>query len=258
MAALVDNQSVDQDSQRKEFTPLLKALTASSSMCLSVEGVDNEKIMNVMITLTAMVESVPVIFMGTKETDPGNKAVHFALNEILLERGEEKDEDDNPMNETEDADDKQTTPSKRKPRRSITSKTLSLACQRKIAAIDFLVSHIRSTILHARKSSKQQSSKSIGQIPSDEHISAVFEVLVNLIRDGGYMASSQSHLGKNVFKERSALRKAAAISLLKLCDGSLNIENKFLSSKYWHIFSRAFVDEDFEVRGKVVRMIEEE
>lgn len=242
MAALVENQNFDQDSQRKEFEPLLKALTASSSMCLSVDGVDNAKVENVLITLTAMVESVPALFMATSEKDNGNKAVQFALNKVL--QGESKNEDGIECDENNI----ETTPSRRKSKKRKDSQTLSLACRRAIAAIDFLVSHIRSTLLYARKSIQKPTESK--RIPSDVHISTVFEVLVNIIRDGGYLSSCKNQHGKDIFRERSALRKCAAISLLKLCDGSLNIENKYFSSQYWHIFSRIFVDEDYDVRGK--------
>ncbi len=242
MAALVENQSFDQDSQKKEFEPLLKALTASSSMCLSVDGVENEKIENILLTLTAMVESVPALFMGTSVKDNGSKAVQFALNKVLQGEGEIKDVTKYDENDVE------TTPSRRKTKRRKDSQTLSLACRRAIAAIRFLVSHIRSTLLYARKST--QKTTETKRVPSDLHISVVFEVLVNIIRDGGYLSSCNNLHGKDIFRERSALRKCAAINILKLCDGSLNIENKYFSSKYWHIFSRIFVDEDYDVRGK--------
>ena len=250
MAALVEKQNIDQDSQMKEFTPLLKALTASSSMCLSVDGVDNEKIVNVMKTLTAMVESVPALFMGTSDKDNGYRAIQFALNEIILGKSEQEEKE----NDESSANGKAGTPARRKSARRKDSKVLSLACQRTIAAIEFLVSHIRSTILYSRKSGKHQS-KPAREFPSDEHISAVFEVLVNLIRDGGYLPSCQSQYVKDINKERSSLRKSAALSLLKLCDGSLNIESKFFSSKYWLIFSRAFVDENYEVRGEIIKNV---
>lgn len=249
MAALVENQSINKDCQMKEFTPLLKALTASSSMCLVIDGVENEKIINVLTTLTAMVESVPVLFMSNDKNDTGSKAFRFALNDILL--GEGIDEgDDESVKEGEEKE-KEIIPSRRNSKRRKDTPTLSLACRRTIAAINFLVSHIRSTSLSVRKVDRQNT-RAKG-LPADKQISSVFEVLVNLIRDGGYLASCKEVYGRDVFKERSALRKCAGINLLKLCDGSLNLENKYFTSKNWHIFSKIFVDEDFDVRGKKKR-----
>ncbi len=247
MAALVENQSIDSEKQRNEFAPLLKALTASSSMCLTVDGVENEKIIKVLTTLSAMVESVPLLFIGNDKSDCGSKSFQFALSEILL--GEGSENDDASRKEGEEKEN-EATPSRKKYKRRKESSMLSLACRRTIAAIEFLVSYIRSTLLNVRKSGQQ--SKRAKGTPSDDDISAVFEVLVNIIRDDGYLSSCTDQS----IKERSELKKCAANSLLKLCDGSLNIENKYFTSKYWHIFSRVLVDEDGEVRGEKWKMLQ--
>jgi hypothetical protein len=254
MAALV-NSGGDKDKikeQQKAFEPLLKTLTASSSMCLATDGKSNKKIVNVFTTLTAMAESVPMLFMNPVKNDRANKAVRFALESILLGKDGE-DEIDEP---TENDDDitEGVSPAKRRAKRRKDQDTLSLTCQRAIAAIEFLVCYIRSTLLFARKLPAKDRKDHIS-IPTDNCISSVFDILVNLVRDGGLLPSIRGRLNCNAFPERAALRKSAAVSLLRLCDGSLNIESKYLSPKYWHILSRSFLDQNYEVRGTSIFLL---
>lgn len=245
MAALVNEGNKNKvQEQEKSFTPLLKTLTSSSSMCLSIEGENNEKIINVLTTLTALVETVPTMFMRSEKSDRGGKSVRFALETVLLGHGREKGgNDDEPLSDDEKME--ESTPLKRKKNRRKGPAHLSLTCQRAIAAVDFLVCHIRSTLLLSRTLDK----KSKYEAPSEDHISAVFDLLVNLLRDGGYLPASNDRQECSNFHERATLRKSAAIGLLRLCDGSLNLENKFLTPTYWHILSKTFLDEDHEVRG---------
>ena len=248
MVALINSDDKNKvQEQEKAFVPLLKVLTAPSSMCLSSHGKINEKVINVLATLTALVESVPTLFMNQGKNDRGRKAVHFALEHVLL--GLEKDEEHNESKENSEEETEVTSPPKRKMKRQIDVDDLSLTCQRAIAAIDFLVCHIRSTLLLSRKSPSKEKKKQQHFVPTDEHISSVFEILINLVRDGGVLPSIRDRHECNMFSDRGALRKCAAVSLLRLCDGSLNIESKYLTPKYWHILSKAFVDEEYQVRG---------
>ena len=255
MAALVNNNSDNNlHEQQKAFAPLLKSLTSPSSLLLSIDRKKNEKVISVLMTLTALVESAPALFMSTEKNDRGRKAICFALNSVLLGRGNDETGRDDSSLKNDGEDVKVTGSARRKSRKrkdADSKDTLSIPCRRAIAAIDFLVSHIRFTILHSRKLHTKDD-KSKLSLPSREHISAVFDVLVNLIQDDGYLPSNKDRQECKVYHERASIRKSAAVSLLRLCDGSLNIENKFFSPKYWHIFSKAFVDDDLQVRGMMV------
>jgi len=267
MAAL-SNKNEEPGKLMEVFGPLLKTLTSPARLRISRNETKNTKIVNVLTTLTAMVESVPIIF-GTsdRKRDRAVKAIHFALETVLLGRGQETDDTQSDHEAMSDSEDDQLadlsmnkskqrkSPGKKSPRRSnsFSNHTVSITCQQAMAAIEFLACHIRSTILYSRNTTgKDFFEKNDGTdtniIPTAEHISAVFDVLVKLIRDEGLLPYSQGRRDCKGVVDRNALKKCASVNLLRLCDGSLNLESKYLSPRMWHILSRVFLDQDELVR----------
>lgn len=169
-------------------------------------------------------------------------------NSMLLEKDKDEQENEESL-DIDDEDLNEASHSKTKPKKRKEGINLSISCRMIVATIEFVVSQIRFSFLQARKSLEKIRTGQL-RLPSSEHISSIFELLVNLIKDDGLFPSKenlQDFYGSN---ERASLRKCAAVSLLRLCDGSINIESKYLSSKYWHILSKIFVDEEFQVRGR--------
>jgi hypothetical protein len=248
LAALANKDiETNLDEQRKTFEPLLKTLSSSSNLRASNDSSKNESVINSLATLTALVESAPMLFMSPNENDRGIKAINFALSMLL-----EKDRDEQENEESLDIDDEdlnEASPSKTQPKKRKEGINLSISCRMIVAAIEFVVCQIRYSFLQARKSLDKVRTGQL-RLPSSEHISSIFELLVNLIKDDGLFPSKENLQDFSGSNERASLRKCAAVSLLRLCDGSINIESKYLSSKYWHILSKIFVDEEFQVRGR--------
>jgi len=258
LASLLEN---DPDKKIDVFKPLLETLTSSTRLTLN--GAANKKVVSVLATLTALVENAPAIFSSAGgKKDRGVKAIRFAFETILLGRGDgnptESREDPELSSDGESHDESKPRPSsgrrsssKRSPRKSLNNNecSLSLACQRTCAAISFLVTHIRATILHARSNVGKENRKA-SAAPSKEHISAIFDVLIGLIQDGGLPPSSRDRHDCKGAEDRAAIRECATVNLLRLCDGSLQLEKDHLSPRMWHVLGRSFLDEDASVRGK--------
>ena len=80
LAALANKDiKTNLDEQRKTFEPLLKTLSSSSNLNASNDSSRNESVTNSLATLTALVESAPMLFMSPNKNDRGIKAINFAL-----------------------------------------------------------------------------------------------------------------------------------------------------------------------------------
>ena len=264
VATLASLYESDPEKKIEVFTPLLDTMTSSSRLTLSSGGKPNTKIINVLDTLTAMVEKVPAIFSITSgKKDRGAKAIRFALETILLGRGDKvsiSQQDSDSSSEDENDDTSKTS----SPRRQSKSKkrvgrksagiddTISFACKRACAAITFLVAHIRSTILVSKfntgKDMKTGGQKSI--FPPKGHITAIFELLISILEDDGLPPSSNDRHDCKSVEDRVELRKVATINIMRLCDKNLDLEKSFLTTSMWHVLGRSFVDKDKIVRGK--------
>lgn len=248
MAALINKEVGDNiTEQRKTFSPLLKALTAPSRMCMTIDGEENEMLVNDLATFTALVESVPGLFMSKSKSDRGNKAIRFTLDTILLGKTKDDASEESPNNNNDEID--ISASSRRISKRQKESTKLSTLCRQIVAAIEFLISFIRSTIIYSKTVCRAPQKEDFA-LPTRDKISSVFEVLIDLIKGEGFPSYSHNLQQRFSIHERATLRKCASVSLLWLCDGSLNLENKFLPPKYWHTLSKAFTDEDFLVRGE--------
>ena len=255
------NDNANFDNSNEVFGRLLETLAAPSRLSLS-----NKKIMSVFATLGPLVECMPHIFIRSGKEDDGKKVVCFALNSVLL--GNHEGDDGDSANEEKDSDssDEDSDDGTRKNRSSTSRKNrkktkkeldLSFSCQRACAAIDFLVTHIRSAILYQRKESGSTTG-SDSCMPSPEHISTVIKVLVGIVQDAGLLPSERDRDECTSDADRAALRQCAAINLFRLSDGSLQFGNELITYEMWHILSSTFLDEEKSVRGKVSFMIKKQ
>jgi hypothetical protein len=245
-----------------ELAALLQTLTSTSRLKISTDKKESLKVVSILSALSALTDCAPLVL----STSPrGEKVVKFSLEGILLGRdrlGNESGSDDEATDEDEV---ESPTASSRKQRRSssatkkkhttpeskiclLEDENLSVACRRICAAVDFLVSHIRSTTLlhYVQKSNPSVTVK--GTLPSPSQVRLLFELLTQIIKDQGLPPSNRDRKLCGSRQDRAALRQCAAVSLLRLCDARLGLEKDMLSQSMWHTLSNAFLDEEFVVR----------
>jgi len=254
------NDHASTDNSNEVFGRLLETVAAPSRLSLG-----NKKIMSVFATLGPLVECMPQMFIHSGKEDGGKKAVSFALNSLLLGNREVDDGDSANYEKDSDSSDADSDNGTRKNRTSTSMKNrkktkkeldLSFLCQRACAAIDFLVTHIRSIILYQRKESGSTTRTTAGSdsdcMPSSEHISTVIKVLVGIVQDAGLLPSERDRDGCKSDADRAALRQCAAINLFRLSDGSLQFGNELITYETWHILSSSFLDEEKSVRESIM------
>ena len=269
LASLYEN---DHDKKIDVFQSLLETMTTSTRLSISVGERVNKKVVNVLETLTAMVECVPSLFSSVNgKKSRSTKAIHFALDTVLHGRDEnvstEKpcSEDLEFHSDDDLGDDKSTisTPSSAKKmsrRTSTKDSSPSFTAQRIRAAILFLTAHIRATIASDRLNrGKGAAGDTVRLAPPKEHIGAVFEVLRGILEDGGLPPAINARKECESDRDRAFLRQCATVSIMRLCDGNLQLEKEFFIHSIWHTLGKSFVDEDASVRGKIssnVKMID--
>ena len=232
-------------------------------MTINAGSTKPEQVVSILSALAALVDRAPHTVSCSGR---GENAVKFAMGTILLGRsgisnnGDSSDSD----SDASDNDDKET------PRRKSSSSKvnhqspvevkylldntqLSLATRRICAAIEFLVSYIRATIL---ASAFPQASTDIEDqrvvLLSSDRLKSLFEVLVQIIRDQGFPQCNRDRAECRARQDRAAIRQCAAINLLRLCDRRLNLEEQYLSTESWHTLGGVFLDEELVVRCTVV------
>lgn len=270
---LLSKQAVDIDSSGETgpLGSLMKELTAPSKLTISESGEKSQRVLSVLSALSALVECATGAFCSTKRSE---SVIRFCLETILLGRGTKKDtteEDGDDDSDSDESDEHEEYVSKKTPKRkSISSKDannslqhksptaggsllenedLSLACRRVCAAIEFLVSYIRSNILQSLSSNGTSSI----QKPPDERIKSVFSLLLDMIRDQGLPPSSRDRKFCKARQERAAIRQCASVQLLRLCDSRLRIDGRILEQTYisfadFHVLAGNFLDEEKVVR----------
>jgi len=261
------------EKEKAIFMQVLKSLTSPSRLSISTDIKDNSKLLCALTTLTAIVECAPSIFCsGTRH----ERAIRFTLETVLLGRGHATDgagesgSDIEALDEEEECDrsesgndlDPHVSSSRRRSSMKGFGKSgnvmndlstiLSSPCRRACAAIDFLVGHIRSTIIYSNQPAQSKSGRGDIKLPSSQHILSVFNILINIIQDSGLPPSSRDRRECKGTKERAALRESATLNLLRLCDSRLKLESKYLSTKMWHILGGCFLDEEKSVRGSIM------
>jgi len=252
------NRGEDSKTSRGEsniFVNIFKSVTSPSSMVLSINGKDNEKIITVLTALTSLVENAPSLFVRNDKSRRTQSTIKFVFDTVILGRDDglsstEKKTSKN-SSDVDNAGSLTQSPESAvssKASRSRSIDVLSLPCQRLCAAIDFISSHIRSTI-RCKKLTATTFDSAITFFPSKEHISSVFQVLISVLKESGQPPSNRDRSTCKGVKELAAIRKCAAINLLRLCDRSLGLDDQFLSYQMWGILSSVFTDNDADVRG---------
>jgi hypothetical protein len=119
------------------------------------------------------------------------------------------------------------------------------------AAIDFLVSHVRSSVLESKRN-PSSSIRPLTSSPPAEQVHQLLELMAKIIHDKGLPPSNRDRRACKSRQDRAALRHCAAVHLLRLCDSRLGLEKEFLTPGMWHTLSEAFLDEERVVREVVM------
>ena len=255
------NQGITQISIDDYFAPLLKALTSTSRLKILADSSEGVKVVRALSALSALADCSPT----TLAAHGGSQTiVSFALDGILLGRDDlDKTIEDS---DNDNDDDSSQSPSPKKKYRSSTTKNgtphfkgcllenenLSASCRRLCAAADFLVSHIRSTYLRQVMQTNIKASTGAIHLPTKEQVRRFFQIMFQILRDQGLPASSRDRKMCSSRQDRAALRQCAAISLLRLCDARLGLEQEMLSKSMWHTLGLSLLDEERTVRIAVM------
>jgi hypothetical protein len=235
MAALIHSHGSSQTTDA--FGPLLKSLASPSRLTLSTKP--STKLVSVLVALAELADCAPNAMTSAR----GQKALHFALDNVLMGRAH-FGQDDTSDGEEEDGEEEMKevgTPSPTKSGRRKSSATkrksqdhrkhlspgsnqinpledtdLSITCRIICAAIEFLVSHIRSSILASQGNDSDSKRSGTNLRPSDDLIEKVFDLLSQILRDHGIPPSSQDRKECRMRQDRAALRIASATNLLRL------------------------------------------
>jgi hypothetical protein len=244
------------------FGPLLKALTSPSRM--SISGASSANIVSVLAALAALSDSAPSLFI---DDDRGKKAIRFALDTVLLGRrassdsgSDLEDEEELQKQSSKSGRDVNKSPGRKAPSTPMNTtpkekghvledESLSIACRRACASIDFLVSFVRATIMQAIKAKKAGGKFGSPQL---DQIEQIFEVLYQILQDKGLPPSSVDRRECKARQDRAALRECATVHLLRLCDARLQLEKRFFTDSMWLTLSGVLLDEEKSVRDGVI------
>lgn len=263
----VSSPDASNATDKEAFSPLLKALTSPRRLVLSSSDKESSKLVSVLSALSAFSDCAPSFF-GSSER--GDKAIKFALETVLMGVNHAGDDDDDgsAASDNEDGDEADSPRSRKKrPRSASKNKTkhlspeglgslledesLSLACRRICAAIDFLVSYIRSTALERKRGGSSSGAAPVS-LASSEQVKQVFELLTQILRDKGLPPSNRDRRACKARQDRAALRQCVAVHLFRLCDARLGLEKTHLTTGMWHTLSEALLDEERVVREAVM------
>ena len=252
IVALLVDESSDEDGQKETLAPLLKALTSPSRLNLSLNS-GSSKVIGALAALSALAERMPSLF---QTSDLGSKAIKFALDTVLLGRRDsfdKADDDDEEEDIATEGRDSSKSPKRRRQsnqspgaKKILEDEGLSIACRRACAAVEFLVTRIRSALIAKRVL------KANIETPSSEHISKVFSVLTQILQDQGIPPGSQDRRDCRSRQDRASLRESASIHLFRLCDTRLQLVDSHLSIAMWHTLSSSLLDEEKRVRETIM------
>lgn len=251
----ITDLSVRASKEEAEFGPILKALVNPSRLAIPDDDANpktKDRIISVLTAVTAIAECAPYAFNASGEGGKlgyGERALKFALDSVLLGRNNRLDtsRDDGDDSEDSDSDDESPKKGGRKKNAKGSKKGVSVHCQMMCGAIELLVTHVRSTIVSARRTAKDASLDP----PSSTHLTDVFNTLAKILEDGGVPPSSVNGRYCKTPQDRAALRRSAAINLLRLSDSGLKLEGTYLKPKMWHVLSNVLLDNDASVRDAV-------
>ena len=251
--------------EMKEFEPLLKALVNPSRLCIpddSTNPKSRRRIVSILSAIAAISECAPYAFNKSGEGNGqgwGARSIEFALDRVLLgksgslnssvEGDDSSDSDDESLSPTNSR--RASNNAKGKGSHSMKTGEVSVHCEMLCGAIEVIVSHIRSTVVHSRRNSSDGGEPMI-KAPAPDHITKVFTTLTKIIEDGGIPPSSVNGRYCKTVKDQAFLRRSAAVNLLRLCDSNLQLEATYLTPRMWHILSSALLDKDTSVRASVM------
>jgi hypothetical protein len=270
LAQLVSQElDIASEPSKDEFEPLLQTLTSASRLKITTNKKESLKLVSILSSLSAFAECAPGLLSSSKR---GDRAIKFSLDSILLGRDHSGDKSDSgeESSENDEISDTHDSGSKRRRSSSIANKghltptakgslledeSLSLACRRICAAIDFLVSFVRSTILakqlHRMKHKQGYDGDEISTMPRDK-IALIFRTLNQILIDRGQPPSSRDRKICKSRQDRAALRQWSAVSLMRMCDSRLKLEKPLLQSYMWHSIGNVILDEERVVREAVM------
>jgi len=247
--------------EKKEFEPLLKALVNPSRISIpdgSSTSKTKGRIVSVLSAIAAIAECAPYAFNAEGEGQKlawGRKAIEFCLDRVLLGKNahsasmaQEGDSDRDDSSEELSPTKKSRSSAKSKKSKG---KKASIHCQMLCGAIEVLVCHIRSTIVHGQRTSSDSKAYKL-KPPSSEHIKEVFTTLAHILEEGGVPPSSVNGRYCETVQDKAELRRAASVNLLRLCDANLKLEGTYLTPRTWHILSSSLVDSDKSVRSSIM------
>eukprot|EP00574_Skeletonema_japonicum_P008396 CAMPEP_0201719072 /NCGR_PEP_ID=MMETSP0593-20130828/4392_1 /ASSEMBLY_ACC=CAM_ASM_000672 /TAXON_ID=267983 /ORGANISM="Skeletonema japonicum, Strain CCMP2506" /LENGTH=1727 /DNA_ID=CAMNT_0048209463 /DNA_START=14 /DNA_END=5197 /DNA_ORIENTATION=+ len=251
----ITDLSVRARKENTEFEPILKALVNPSRLSIPDDDANSktkDRIISVLTAVTAIAECAPYAFNASGEGNKlgwGERAIKFALDAALLGRNTRLDTSRDDGDDSEDSDIDEESPEKsgRKKANKKKKSGVSVHCQMMSEAIELLVTHIRSTVVSSRRKAKHAELDP----PSSTHIAEVFSTLAKILEDGGVPPSSVNGRYCKTSQDRAALRRSAAINLLRLCDSGLKLEDTYLTSRMWHVLSNVLLDKDASVRDSV-------
>jgi hypothetical protein len=245
------------------FSPLFKALISTTRLKISADAREGLKVVRALSALSALTDCSPTALTSVSSCQ---MIVRFVIDGILLGRDSNEEGSDSEDEASNVGDHFSQSPSPKKKQRSSTTKNatphfkgcllsdenLSASCRRLCAAAEFLVSHVRST--HLRNSMHTNSKASTAKIllPPKDQIRLFFQILIQILRDQGLPASSRDRKMCSSRQDRAALRQCASVSLLRLCDARLGLEQESLTKSMWHTLGMSLLDEERAVRVAVM------
>jgi hypothetical protein len=250
----ITDLSVRARKEKNEFDPILKALVNPSRLSIPDDDANpktKERIISVLTAITAIAECAPYAFNASGEGSKlgwGERAIKFALDSALLGRNNRLDTSRDDGDDSEGSDSEEESPQKSGRKKAKETKDgVSVHCQIMCESIELLVTHIRSTVVSARRSAKNAELES----PSSTYIAEVFSTLAKILEDGGVPPSSVNGRYCKTALDRATLRRSAAINLLRLCDSGLKLEDTYLTSRMWHLLSNVLLDDEASVRDSM-------
>ena len=237
--------------EKEEFLPVLKALVNPSRLSIPDDESNythKSRIISVLSAIAAISECAPYAFNAAGEGGKkgwGQRALDFALGTVLLGKRQSLSTSIDADDESE-SDDEDESPNKKAKKREPSVHSRMVCC-----AIEVLVSHIRSTVMKL-KLHDTRSNHSYLKAPSTTYLNEVFGVLVKIIEDGGVPPSCVNGRFCKSKEDQTELRRCATVNLIRLSDSSLQLEQKYLTPRMWHIMSSAVLDKEPIVRGAVM------
>eukprot|EP00934_Nitzschia_sp_Nitz4_P005774 Nitzschia sp. Nitz4//scaffold2_size372955//272889//282374//NITZ4_000454-RA/size372955-processed-gene-0.127-mRNA-1//-1//CDS//3329546871//5764//frame0 len=193
---------------------ILSSLVTSSVLS---NAVSDTKMITALSALTQLAEASP----QSMESSRAKKMVQLILDSILTE--------DPTPNERRSS----TSPKREK------NSPLSSTCRKLCAAMEFLTAYTRSTRWKGPPKTEE----------GHKLVEKQFEFFSRILKNKGLPPTSKACASD---EDRAALRQAAALQWMRLCDARLGLDQTYLGPDRWHVLSAVFLDPDQSVRSAVM------